>query len=104
MADIECKSAQRNVSSLWVKVNGITNDEVIRARTKLDRLLRAETQVSDAVAKAFVFVTQMCPKANPSDLWQHVIYRHLLNENWSDNKWKRVSGFAVTAHPILVAA
>ena len=102
VADIECKSAQRNVPSLWVKVNGITNDEVTRARTKLDQLLRAERQVSDAVAKALVFVTQLCPKANPSDLWQHVIYRHLLNQNWNDNKWKRVSGFALERALVMI--
>jgi hypothetical protein len=37
----------------------------------------------------------MCPQANPSDLWQHVIYRHLLERGWSDQRWKRVSGFAL---------
>ena len=95
MAIIECKSAQPSVPSLWVEVSGISDDEVSKARAKLDLLLENGRQVSDAVAIAFVDVTEMCREANPSDLWQHVIYRHLLNRGWSDNKWKRVSGFAL---------
>jgi hypothetical protein len=42
-----------------------------------------------------VEISEKCPKANPSDLWQHVIYRHLLQLGWSDQRWKRVSGFAL---------
>ena len=49
----------------------------------------------DAVAAAFAWVVRLCPDANPSDLWQHVIYRHALMLGWSDQRWKRVSGFAL---------
>ena len=94
MASIECKSAQPGVPPLWLEVMGITDGEVAKARAKLDALLEYEGP-SDAVAIAFVDVTEMCPEANPSDLWQHVIYRHLLDRGWNDNKWKRVSGFAL---------
>lgn len=51
--------------------------------------------MSDAVATVFAEITVHCPAANPSDLWHHVIYRHLLSQGWSDNRWKRVSGFAL---------
>lgn len=43
----------------------------------------------------FVELLRHCPEANPSDLWQHVIYRHLLSVGWNDAQWKRVSGFAL---------
>ena len=95
MAIIECKSVQPNVPSRWVQVDGITDEDVAVAHARLDQLLETEKQVSDAVARAFVAVVEMCPEANPSDLWQHVIYRHLLDRGWSDNRWKRVSGFAL---------
>ena len=95
MAVIECPSAQRNVPSAWVEVPDITDDEVVVARRALDALLESEPQVSDAVAKGFAAATKLCPRANPSDLWQHVIYRHLLALGWNDNRWKRVSGFAL---------
>lgn len=95
MATVECRSAQPNVPSVWVEVDGITDDEVAAVRKSLDRLLESESQVSTAVAKSLVHGSRISPGANPSDLWQHVIYRHLLNMGWNDNKWKRVSGFAL---------
>ena len=95
MARLECRSAQAGIPSQWVDVDHITNAEVARSRARLDRLLKNEDQVSTAVATAFVEVTTVCQMANPSDLWQHVIYRHLLERGWSDQRWKRVSGFAL---------
>jgi len=95
MATIECRSAQPNVPSVWVEVEGITDDEVTTIRNLLDGFLQSEAQVSTAVAKALVVASRISPSANPSDLWQHVIYRHLLSIGWNDNKWKRVSGFAL---------
>ena len=56
--------------------------------------MQDEAQVSDAVAMAFQFAVSRCPEANPSDLWQHVIYRKFM-ESKSDQQWKRVSGFAL---------
>jgi hypothetical protein len=95
MALLECKSSQRGVDSAWVEVDHITDAEVAKGRAKVDAYLKSEQQVSDAVAKAFIDLTAMCPRANPSDIWQHVIYRHLLESGWSDQRWKRVSGFAL---------
>lgn len=95
MAQIECRSVQPGVPSQWVDVCGITDEELATARTRLDQLLELEAQPSTAVAMAFAAVTTMCPAANPSDIWQHVVYRHLLALGWSDQRWKRVSGFAL---------
>lgn len=86
MAIIECKSAQVNVPSAWVEVQGITDDEVTAIYNLLDQLLESEDQVSTAVARVLVEASQANPVANPSDLWQHIIYRHLLNLGWNDNK------------------
>lgn len=95
MATIECRSAQPGVPSIWIEVDGIADEDVIATRLVLDDLIRTETQVSTAVAKALVVASELSPTANPSDLWQHVIYRHLLDLGWNDNRWKRVSGFAL---------
>ena len=54
MALIECKSAQHGVPSRWVQVGGITDEEVATARGLLDRLVGANRQVSDAVARALL--------------------------------------------------
>ncbi len=95
MAELECKSSQRGVPSAWVEIDNITDAQAAEARKRLDELLAQDGQISDAVANAYVELTTNCPKANPSDLWQHVIYRHLIESGWSDQRWKRVSGFAL---------
>lgn len=95
MALLECRSAQAGVPSAWVEVECITDREVDQFRAELSSRIRSPGQVSDAVAEVFVELTEHCPDANPSDLWQHVIYRHLLSIGWSDQQWKRVSGFAL---------
>ena len=95
MAIIECRSAQPGVPSVAVEVSGITDSEVTQARQMLDDCLNEESQVADGVAAGFIAIVKMCPQANPSDLWLHVVYRHLLDSGWSDNRWKRVSGYAL---------
>jgi hypothetical protein len=95
MAKLECKSAQKGIPSEWVTVKRITDAQVTEIRSRLDELLRTEEQASDAVAKAFFQATEMCRAANPSDIWQHVIYRYLLRCGWGDAKWKRVAGYAL---------
>lgn len=96
MALIECRSSQAGISSRWVEVDCITDADVASAQARLDERLAAKNeQVSTAVALAFLELTEKCPTANPSDLWQHVIYRRLLERGWNDQRWKRVSGFAL---------
>jgi hypothetical protein len=81
MARIECRLSNKpKIPSVWVKIDGITDAQVKEARTYLDALCAKEGQISDAVAKAYIHATEIAPTANPSDLWQHVIYRHLLAE------------------------
>lgn len=94
-AVLECKSSQPGVPSKWVVVDGITEGQVVSAYAHIDTLLQRMPSPSDAVAAAFVALVNECPSANPSDLWHHVVYRRLLRLGWSDNRWKRVSGFAL---------
>lgn len=78
-----------------MEIDCITDQEVAQFRAELSARLNGKGQVSNAVAAVMVELTRHCPTANPSDLWQHVIYRHLLSIGWSDQQWKRVSGFAL---------
>ncbi len=94
-AKLECHSSQSGVQPEWVEIENIDDAGVANARANLDAMLRTKVQVSDAVAQGYHDVVIAFPKANPSDLWQHVIYRHLLATGWSDQRWKRVSGFAL---------
>lgn len=95
MTRIEVKSSQPSVPSVWVEIENITTNQRRQVHTTIDTLLAKEKQVSNAVAKALVFAVELCPNANPSDLWHHVIYRHLTSRGFNDQRWKRVSGFAL---------
>jgi hypothetical protein len=95
MALVEVRSLKDGVASAWVDVDGITIAGLATARAEMATLIETERQVSDAVAKSFVAVTRAWPTANPSDLWQHVVYRNFVGAGYSDQQWKRVSGFAL---------
>jgi hypothetical protein len=58
-----------------------------------DRLLKTEKK-SIAVARGYIYALKKCHKANPADLWWHVIYRHYLKHS-TDQSWKRTAGFAL---------
>lgn len=45
-----------------------------------------------AIAEAFVYAVELCPTANPSDIWQHIIYRTYIQEDNNEQSWKRASG------------
>ena len=95
VARIEVKSSQYRIPSVWIEVENVTDRQCQKIYATLDSLLSTEKQVSNAVAKAFQLAIELCPRANPSDLWHHIIYRHLLARGFSDQRWKRVSGFAL---------
>lgn len=49
----------------------------------------------DAIGRAFVLATEVCPDANPSDLWHHVLYRMYIREKIGTDpsqSWVRTSG------------
>lgn len=51
----------------------------------------------DAIGRAFVLATEVCPDANPSDLWHHVLYRMYIREKIGTDpsqSWVRTSGEA----------
>lgn len=52
----------------------------------------ATDQAYAAIAHGFAFALNLCPQANPSDLWQHVIYRLFIENGRNEQSWKRASG------------
>ncbi len=58
-------------------------------------LAKLETeQAYTAIAHGFIHAVTLCPKANPSDLWQHIIYRTFIESGRNEQSWKRASGQA----------
>ena len=59
-------------------------------------LKKQKTQAYIGVSKAMQLAIQLCPKANPADLWVHLIYHQFKNRyKKNDQSWKRVSGQAL---------
>jgi hypothetical protein len=59
-------------------------------------LQQQKTQAYIGVSKAMQLAIKLCPKANPADLWVHVIYHQFRNRYKKiDQSWKRVSGQAL---------
>lgn len=74
-----------------VEVEHVSDTEYIKIKQHFIGLL-TEKQAYDAIANAFVFAVKVCPKANPSDVWQHIIYRTFIETGRNEQSWKRASG------------
>jgi hypothetical protein len=57
----------------------------------LSERLIAGDKAFDAIANTFFEAIELCPKANPSDLWRYLVYRPYLQQR-SDQSWKRAGG------------
>jgi hypothetical protein len=97
MAKIEIKPTafKPGAKSVWVELDCISDTELKEMKQMLRDELSSGKDVSDAFAHAFVSAISHCKKANPSDVWQHIVYRTALEIGFSDQQWKRISGFAL---------
>src|SRR5438876_1608131 len=79
-----------------VNVEGIEPDQYQQVSDTLGRELNRTTQTYIGVASAMRLAIQLCPDANPADLWVHLIYHQFRTRHGrSDQSWKRVSGQAL---------
>lgn len=105
MATIKLTSTDGK-TSVKVQLDNITDTEYEDIQDVFRDLL-ATKQAYRAISEAFQYAITLCPDANPSDIWQHVIYRTYLAEGKNEQSWKRASGqgfeYAFTAiyNPIL---
>jgi hypothetical protein len=97
MAKIEIKPTafKPGITSVWVNIENVTEAQLKEIKQILNSEIKSEKNVSDAFSNAFVAAVLLCKKANPSDVWQHIIYRTALEIGFSDQQWKRISGFAL---------
>jgi transcriptional regulator with XRE-family HTH domain len=79
-----------------VSLDGLTEDQYRDILVEFSRLLQVSTQARTAIAQAFEFAVRLCPEANPSDIWHHVLYRHFLlwRGSSASQSWVRTSGDA----------
>ena len=78
-------------TSVEVELENITEEQYKSIQKELLEKLSSE-QAYSAISHAYTFAVNLCPQANPSDLWQHVIYRTFIDSGRNEQSWKRASG------------
>jgi hypothetical protein len=90
MAQVTIYSDNRE-KSVVVDIDNVTDDDYEAIKKNFINLLQTE-KAFEAIASGFLFAVHLCPKANPSDLWQHIIYRTYIEQGRNGQSWKRASG------------
>ena len=92
------------IDGVRVDIGGLNQKHLLAIHARLaDLLSQPPTRIKnrDAIAGAFAYGIELCPKFNPSDLWHHVIYREFVRTikdsrrvNDPKQSWVRSSGDA----------
>jgi hypothetical protein len=90
MVEISVHSFKRD-KSVVVVVENVPDKNYDLIRKNFHRLLK-EKKAFEAIAEAYVYAVELSPNANPSDVWQHIIYRTYLDAGNNEQSWKRASG------------
>jgi hypothetical protein len=90
MVRIKVYSYKRD-KNVVVDVENVSDKSYELIRTNFIKSLQKHKPY-EAIAEAFVYALELCPKANPSDIWQHIIYRTYIDEGNNEQSWKRASG------------
>ena len=78
-----------------IQLEGIEPEQYKQLSDLLGAALEREQLAYVAVSVAMRQAVELCPKANPADLWVHLIYDQFRNRfKRADQSWKRVSGQA----------
>lgn len=77
-----------------MQVEGIDQASYDRVRAQMQSEYTG-TLNYQLIGRAFRLAVDLAPNANPSDLWQHVVYRTYMEISRSDASWKRASGQAL---------
>lgn len=80
-------------SNVDVELDNIDETQYRSIQKELLEKLSNE-QAYGAISHAYIYAVNLCPKANPSDLWQHIIYRTFTDNGKNEQSWKRASGQA----------
>ena len=95
MTIVELHSAERT-TRVTVPLEEIEPEQYARLSDFLGEALAREELAYVAVSAAMRQAVEQCPKANPADLWVHLIYHQFRNRYQRfDQSWKRVSGQAL---------
>jgi hypothetical protein len=74
-----------------VHLPGVSEEDYDKISQALLQRMDGTTKLREAIATAFELSVDLCPDANHSDIWHHIIYRQYLRVANSQS-WVRTSG------------
>lgn len=80
--------------SVTVDLENVSEEEYREIVSYFDHSIKTK-RPAKAVADTYLKAIEVCPNANPADLWWHIVYRTYLKDYGSDQSWKRTAGFAL---------
>lgn len=84
------------LTSVEVELEGVEKTQYEQISNVLGQGLQRASQAYVGVSQAMLTALNLCPTANPADLWVHVIYNQFRTRfGRSDQSWKRVGGQAL---------
>lgn len=95
-----------------VDLSGVNESNRNQIRQLLKKNVNSKRKSREVLAEVFELALSLCPDANPSDLWHHLIYRDYLKFKLGTNpsqSWVRTSGegfeivIANTYNPLLAS-
>ncbi len=90
MVKIKVHSYKRD-KSVIVDVANVSDENYNLIKSRFLQLL-SQQKAYLAISEAYVYAVELCPAADPSDVWQHIIYRIYIDEGNNEQSWKRASG------------
>lgn len=87
-----------DISGTKVELEHVSSSEYEDIRRTLKSHVIPTEPARDGIAYAFLHAVRLCPDANPSDLWHHVIYRTFVEFRGGPDpaqSWKRAGGEAL---------
>jgi hypothetical protein len=90
MVHIKIYSYKRD-KNVIVDVANVPDESYKKIKKHFTQLLKKK-KAFEAIADAYVYAIELCPAANPSDIWQHIIYRTYMDAGNNEQSWKRASG------------
>jgi hypothetical protein len=92
------KNYHFNENGVTVVLQDVADRDYATITETFTRLLQTVEKKRDAIADGFLAAIRRCPRANPSDLWHHVLYRQYLKLHTASNpaqSWVRAGGEAL---------
>ena len=70
-----------NINNVFVEIDQFSEDDFEKVHCEMiENMKNRKVKNRDIIKNSFFKAISLAPRANPSDLWHHIIYRMYLKE------------------------